>query len=65
MNNFDMISRQAFIDYLVSLKCDESNDYERGKMFERDRIVSCLRSFPSVDKSEILAVAKSIQDITR
>lgn len=56
----DLISREGFITYLLTRKEFSGNDFDNGKMFERDAIVSCLKSYPAADHHEILEAANAI-----
>lgn len=63
MNKYDMISRSAFSAYLHALSQEYSDDdFNFGKKFERDRIISVLRDFPSVTDTAILKAAKEIEE---
>lgn len=62
MDKHDMISRSAFSEYLHALSQEYSDDdFNFGKKFERDRIISVLRDFPSVTDTAILKAAKEIE----
>lgn len=59
----DMVSRSAFMTYMVALNQEyNKDDFDQGKAFERERLISVLKSFPSVDNITILKAAKEIEN---